>query len=643
MISPAGVVRTIAAALTGLIRDEILAFPGRLRKLRTIFGDRVFFLLLSLFLGFWVAFLGVRPVGEWLENTIYDVKHSFGARFREPDPRLLIVGLDMKTLAEKPFRWPWPRDVLAQEIAAVGACQPACQVIDILFQGESNPEADAALGKAIERLANIALVSIVEEKQTPFGLSLERFESLPSLVEKAWIQGFVWGGISGDGRLRSFRLKDHRLNEESCALKLARALGIPDPTGGEIDQNQSLICFSKKNGGIPIISLSGFSPDPAALRKLVAGKIVVFGVTARVAHDFHPTPLGTISGAETLAFTIDTLLQNKTRRHLADFPVYRFVAGLFGSFLGFFFFTFQRGFLLSPLALSLFLLGSLTLSEAVLIHPPFAPLIMCWIWVTLFCSLVHYFHNLFQLQEIYSEAETAKLIQSNLLPLDPIALGDYEIYGCSKSASHLGGDYFDYSVQEGKFLLMFVGDATGHGIPAALAMTIAKASFLLALNKSFQPAEFLETINQTLLSALKKKRFMTAALFRINTETHEYEYWNCGHPFPYLLEVDGTIQQLESSGTFLGRRPDYKLPIPFHGVFMPGSRLVFYTDGMVESFLTDNDKWDAFTLFQNYLQKQPLRPIKDACHGILYEHPFFRTGAAQPDDFTVIMIERRGG
>ncbi len=86
--------------------------------------------------------------------------------------------------------------------------------------------------------------------------------------------------------------------------------------------------------------------------------------------------------------------------------------------------------------------------------------------------------------------------------------------------TRLGGDYYDYYIIDHDFAGILMGDVAGHGVPAALLMSMAKASVLLAdEEQKHSPAALLGELHKVIfrIKSSKIKRMMTCQYFSINT------------------------------------------------------------------------------------------------------------------------------
>lgn len=609
------------------------------QRLKTVFGFRPLALILIILMSVLIVLLAIPASTELLEFYFYDVKQRVAARYRSVNSDLVVVGIDMKTLAAGEKRWPWPRQDVARILRLLSGFQPRGIVVDILFQNADREDNDEKLAQAIADLGNIILISVLEEKETPNGVSLVRFTSMQKFSDKALAEGFVWGLIDNDGRQRCFKLREERLNAESAALSAHRHFFSASYDAAVRVQQTAPVVFARKNGGIPVISLLDILDKSESFHDLLCNKVIVLGVNAPLVHDYHHTAIGVVAGVEILASSIDTIVSDRIGNILFNDRLSRFVMLSGGFAFGWYCIMSSLPLLIAPVLFLLLFLVIMIATEIALLHLPIALLVVGWLIGSLVFYTAKYLDNLFSLRTIQHEAETARLVQEQLLPAGELELNGYRAYGVSRSANELGGDYFDYFSVKDRYLLVIIGDATGHGTPSALAMAIGKATVLLGLKMDLSPDQLVESINTVLFNALRRKLMMTAAFLWIDTETHEFEYRNCGHPYPYIYKEDGSIEHLAASGMLLGTKASYRCPTPHRGSLLCGERLLFYTDGLIESIPVTSQQ-NAFDIFRDYLAKRPKLSLSAACKDILDGHPHALSGQPQPDDFTVLMIER---
>ena len=96
-----------------------------------------------------------------------------------------------------------------------------------------------------------------------------------------------------------------------------------------------------------------------------------------------------------------------------------------------------------------------------------------------------------------AELEEATLFQQSLLPKKMPASDNYDIIGFQKTATEVGGDYFDFIKGDNGRIIAICGDATGHGLTSGNVVAITKTA--LSSISLDNPVAILDTLNKTLL------------------------------------------------------------------------------------------------------------------------------------------------
>ena len=96
-----------------------------------------------------------------------------------------------------------------------------------------------------------------------------------------------------------------------------------------------------------------------------------------------------------------------------------------------------------------------------------------------------------------AELEEAREFQQSLLPNEMPISDDYEIIGFQKTATEVGGDYFDFIDNGDGRIIAICGDATGHGLTSGNVVAITKTA--LSSIQLDDPISILDTLNKTLL------------------------------------------------------------------------------------------------------------------------------------------------
>ncbi|MEA2564484.1 MAG: phosphoserine phosphatase RsbU/P [Acidobacteriota bacterium] len=188
------------------------------------------------------------------------------------------------------------------------------------------------------------------------------------------------------------------------------------------------------------------------------------------------------------------------------------------------------------------------------------------------------FANETRLAAISQELETARRIQSSLLPRRMP-----EVRGLAVAARYLpmadvGGDLYDFLAADPERLGILVSDVSGHGVPAALIASMVKVALAAQAGHASDPAAVLAGMNRILHGNLERG-FVTAAYIYIDGDTATYS--SAGHP-PVLVLREGQVEELRQESLPLGRfrQAEYR-----NGELRlsPGDRLLLYTDGVTEA------------------------------------------------------------
>ncbi|MEN0058912.1 MAG: SpoIIE family protein phosphatase, partial [Bdellovibrio sp.] len=124
-----------------------------------------------------------------------------------------------------------------------------------------------------------------------------------------------------------------------------------------------------------------------------------------------------------------------------------------------------------------------------------------------------------------SELQTAKTVQETLFPETRAQMGPLSIAGFYEPASECGGDWWHYC-EVGSKIFLWIGDATGHGAPAALITSAAKSASTIIERLNISPAQALELLNRSIYDVSKGRIMMTFFLASFDKQTGEVVYCN---------------------------------------------------------------------------------------------------------------------
>jgi phosphoserine phosphatase RsbU/P len=248
-----------------------------------------------------------------------------------------------------------------------------------------------------------------------------------------------------------------------------------------------------------------------------------------------------------------------------------------------------------------------------------------------------------QLAAMRSEMETARQIQLSILPREMPKIAGLDIAARYIPMNEVAGDFYDFIVVDEKRLGAFVGDVSGHGMPAALISSMLKIALAAQTAVASDPALVLSGLNQALCGKFQG-HFVTAAYVFIDTEKKTIRYGGAGHP-PLVLNdsSNGPAQAIEENGLMLGAFPfaTYtSVEVPFH----EGMWALLYTDGILEMSNCNGEEYaiDRLKLFAEKHGQLSTDTFVDQLFEELSCWDDRQSGPAREDDLTVLALNFKG-
>src|SRR5262249_41753577 len=146
-------------------------------------------------------------------------------------------------------------------------------------------------------------------------------------------------------------------------------------------------------------------------------------------------------------------------------------------------------------------------------------------------------------------------------------------------------DYLDFIPMAGGCLGIAVGDASGHGIGAALLIAETRAYVRALALSHTDVGTVLALTNRRLAEVTADDHFVTLLLARLAPGTRSLACSNAGHWPGYVLDARGEVKAvLQSTGTPLGLDLGGGFPAAPAVILEPGDLVFLLTDGVVEAF-----------------------------------------------------------
>jgi histidine kinase len=193
------------------------------------------------------------------------------------------------------------------------------------------------------------------------------------------------------------------------------------------------------------------------------------------------------------------------------------------------------------------------------------------------------------LQELWSEMDLARKIQTVLLPEQP-QLPHFDVGAQMVPAASVGGDYYDVLLV-GDVAWVLIGDVAGHGVTAGLTMMIVQTAVHTVITSAgdrahlLTPKQLLSQVNAAVRGNMQKigeEQYMTIMALRI--ERGEVRFAGLHQDILVYRAAAARVERIESRGLWLGLLDDISELLDDDSFQLAeGDVFMLYTDGVTES------------------------------------------------------------
>ena len=239
--------------------------------------------------------------------------------------------------------------------------------------------------------------------------------------------------------------------------------------------------------------------------------------------------------------------------------------------------------------------------------------------------------------QLKAELEVARSLQLAILPAAFPARSGCEAAARMVPATTMGGDFYDYiELPDGEIGLV-IADVSGHGVPAAFFMAVARTNLREQAVHHNDPGECLAQTNDALCAQNPLDLFVTVFYCVLDPKSGVLRYANGGHNPPYIRRAAGIVETLRGvGGLVLGAMPGSRYPT--HTVqLLAGDRLVLFTDGVTEAFNPAEELYGAQRLADEvhvHGGGTPAALVERICQSVTN----FAGTAPQSDDITLTVL-----
>jgi serine phosphatase RsbU (regulator of sigma subunit) len=239
---------------------------------------------------------------------------------------------------------------------------------------------------------------------------------------------------------------------------------------------------------------------------------------------------------------------------------------------------------------------------------------------------------------LQKELEIAKRVQQFIIPKDFSQIHYPTVSGRYLPIEDLGGDFYDcYQLSDDKYGFL-IADVTGHGIPAALVMSMAKMMFSIYAMRYYSTGDLFATVNTQLCGLMLDSQFITAFFIIYDPESKSISYSNAGHTRAlFYRKAKNRIVALDAKGFFLGISKDTVYEEKILTV-EEGDKILLYTDGITEIKNDDGNEYGESRLAK-FIIKNSHHNGDDFCESLLDEVKSFAPIENRADDVAFLAID----
>ena len=231
-----------------------------------------------------------------------------------------------------------------------------------------------------------------------------------------------------------------------------------------------------------------------------------------------------------------------------------------------------------------------------------------------------------------TELSLAHDIQATLVPSLSFQTPKFEVYGKSIPSTEMGGDLIDVIQSDGS-LLAYVGDVSGHGLPAGQLMGMLKTAMRVSLQFHQSPVALLESADRVLPALKEPEMYATLALLYFDGSA-QAEFALAGHvPVLHYRESSRDTVRLSTEQFPLGLLPGS--PYASERVsYSPSDLFLMLTDGITE-VVNERDEEFGLARLERLLIQHAARPLSEIWELVMGE---VRRYGVQQDDQSLLLL-----
>jgi serine phosphatase RsbU (regulator of sigma subunit) len=233
------------------------------------------------------------------------------------------------------------------------------------------------------------------------------------------------------------------------------------------------------------------------------------------------------------------------------------------------------------------------------------------------------------------ELDEAKQLQLSMLPKQLPSVPHLDIAVFMKTATEVGGDYYDFHVHMDGTLTVILGDATGHGMMSGMMVSIMKSLFMSdRTNKELKP--FFENANEA-IKDMQLGRLMMA-LTCVQISNNKIITTNAGMPPLFIYRKNSqTIEEVVINNMPLGAMKGIVYDIKEIKIER-GDTLLLMSDGFAE-LKNQNQEMYGYKRARNSFEESAKKEPEEIITHLRAEARSWTSDKEPDDDVTFVVIK----